>query len=208
MTKNRVYVVDDDPSVRKGLARLLRSGGYEVEAFESAAAFLQRDDYAGPACILLDLCMPALNGRELHMQLRDAGSTLPIIFLSGHAELGDGVRAMKDGAVDFLVKPVDEEVLLSAIRTALARHGEALAEARETRAIECNVGSLTERELETARWVIAGLRNKQIAAELGIAEKTVKIHRARVMQKMGATSLPGLVRLLERVGIRPMIPKP
>jgi FixJ family two-component response regulator len=208
MTANRVYVVDDDRSVRAGLKRLLTATGFDVEAFESAAAFLSREHYDGPACLVLDLSMPALTGTELQARLVEADSTLPIIFLSGHAEIEDSVRAMKHGALDFLTKPVDEEVLLAAVRNALEQHRQRLGEAAELQAIRERMATLTERELEIATWVITGLLNKQIATELGIAEKTVKIHRSRVMEKMGVTSVAELVRLFAQLNISQPGPRP
>lgn len=204
MTPGLVYLVDDDPSVLKGLTRLLRSAGHSVEAFDSAEAFIARPPHPGPACIVLDLRMPMASGADLQAQLERMRSNLPIIFLSGHAEVKDSVHAMKHGALDFLTKPVDEEVLLAAVRNALEHHVDILAQAGATQSIQQRIDTLTERELETARWVISGLLNKQIAAELGIAEKTVKIHRARVMEKMGVTSVAELVRLFDQVGISPM----
>jgi FixJ family two-component response regulator len=204
MTSALVYVVDDDPSVLKGLTRLLRSAGYAVTPYDSATAFLAGEPHPGAACVVLDLRMPVVSGSDLQAQLEQMNSALPIIFLSGHAEVKDSVRAMKHGAFDFLTKPVDDEVLLSAIRKALDHHERLLAERRAIQILRQRIGTLTERELETARWVISGLLNKQIAAELGIAEKTVKIHRARVMEKMGATSVPELVRLFGQVDISPL----
>lgn len=208
MTGERVYLVDDDPSVRKGLTRLLRSAGYEVEAFGSAAEFMQRPEHEGAACLILDLSMPALSGSALQAQMVDEGSTLPIVFLSGHADIEDSVRAMKLGAIDFFTKPVDEEELLAAVARALAGHRDRLAQERTTRAVQARLDTLTARELETARWLVTGKLNKQIAAELGIAEKTVKIHRARVMEKMSVSSIAELVRLLATVGIGPATREP
>ena len=201
---SRVFVVDDDASVRKGLMRLLQSVGHEVEAFKSAGAFLLREPYEGVGCIVLDLRMPGLAGTELQQRLDKLNCKLPIVFLSGHADIPDSVQAMKCGAVDFLTKPVDDEILLAAIDAALSRHRRLLAEAAETSAIRQRVGTLTVREFETAQWVIAGLLNKQIADELGIAEKTVKVHRAHVMQKLGVASVPDLVRVCAIAGIQPL----
>ncbi len=202
----RIFLVDDDASVRKSLIRLLHAAGYETEAFESAAAFMGREPHEGLACLLLDLRMPGIDGIELQQQLRSLQPDLPIIFLSGHAGVPDSVQAMKRGAVDFLTKPVDDEVLLAAIRAALDFHRQILAEQSEKMAILGRMNTLTEREMETTQWVIAGLLNKQIAWELNITEKTVKAHRARVMEKMGVKSVAELVRLFDMLGIEPKRP--
>jgi len=204
MKNATIYVVDDDLSVRKGLTRLLRSTGYKVEAFGSADAFLMHERYEDVACLLLDLCMSGMNGIELQQRLEHLDDTMPIIFLSGHAGVPDSVQAMKRGAVDFLTKPIDEEVLLPAIEVALERCKNQLAKAVEMNSIKQRIETLTQRELETAQWVISGLLNKQIATQLGIAEKTVKAHRAKVMQKMGVSSVVELVRLCSIAGIDPM----
>jgi len=201
MTAELVYLVDDDRSVRQGLTRLLRSAGYRTEAFGSAADFMQRPEHEGAACLILDLSMPVQSGSDLQAQLVDAGSTLPIVFLSGRADIEDSVRAMKLGAIDFFTKPVDEEDLLAAVASALDAHRLRLEQEHAVRLVHERVETLTARELETAQWLVTGKLNKQIAAELGIAEKTVKIHRARVMEKMGVSSIAELVRLLAQVGI-------
>ena len=181
-----VYIVDDDASVRTGLARLLRSAGYAVETFASAAAFLDREHRAAVACLVLDVRMPGVDGLALQAELsaRDAG--LPIIFLTGHGDIPMSVAAMKQGARDFLTKPVDEVVLLDAVRQALQTHRASLSERLAATAVQERLASLTPREREVLSWVIGGALNKQIAAQLGIAEKTVKIHRGRVMEKMEA----------------------
>jgi FixJ family two-component response regulator len=207
MEPTRIFVVDDDASVRKALSRLLRSAGHEVEAFESAEAFLKHAPYAGIGCLILDLKMPHSTGIDLQRRLGSLDGDLPIVFLSGHAAIPDSVQAMKRGAVDFLTKPVDDEVLFAAIGVALERHRQRLAAAAEASAIRQRAGLLTARELETAQWVITGLLNKQIAAELGISEKTIKVHRARLMQKLGATSVAELVRLCTTAGIQPISPQ-
>ena len=184
-----VYIVDDDASVRTGLARLLRSAGYAVESFAAAAAFLDREHRAAVACLVLDVRMPGLDGLALQAELsaRDAG--LPIIFLTGHGDIPMSVVAMKQGARDFLTKPVDEAVLLDAVRQALQTHRESLSERLAANVVQERLTSLTPREREVLSWVIGGALNKQIAAQLGIAEKTVKIHRGRVMEKMEASSV-------------------
>ena len=199
-----VYIVDDDASVRTGLARLLRSAGYAVESFAAAAAFLDREHRAAVACLVLDVRMPGLDGLALQAELsaRDAG--LPIIFLTGHGDIPIYVAAMKQGARDFLTKSVDEVVLLDAVRQALQTHRESLSERLAANVVQERLTSLTPREREVASWVIGGALNKQIAAQLGIAEKTVKIHRGRVMEKMEASSVAALVSLCRQAGIQPL----
>jgi len=199
-----VYIVDDDASVRTGRARLLRSAGYAVESFAAAAAFLDREHRAAVACLVLDVRMPGLDGLALQAELsaRDAG--LPIIFLTGHGDIPIYVAAMKQGARDFLTKSVDEVVLLDAVRQALQTHRESLSERLAANVVQERLTSLTPREREVLSWVIGGALNKQIAAQLGIAEKTVKIHRGRVMEKMEASSVAALVSLCRQAGIQPL----
>ena len=199
-----VFVVDDDASVRKGLLRLLRSAGHGVETFESAESFLQRERYTGVGCLVLDLKMPRVSGLELQERLTRLGYQLPIIFLTGHGDIPNTVHAIKKGAVDFLTKPVDDEVLLAAVSEALARHRKLVAEAREKTDIRQRLETLSAREFETMQCVVSGALNKQIAVHLGIAEKTVKVHRGRVMQKLGVSSVAELVRLCETAGIDPV----
>ncbi len=199
-----VYVVDDDPAVRKGLDRLLRSAGLAVEAFASAAEFLARDGQDGVGCVVLDVRMPGISGMDLQADLVAQGVDLPVIFLTGHGDIPMSVEAMKTGALDFLTKPVDAEVLLNAVRQALDRHRAARTGRLETQAMRTRMESLTPRELEVLRCIITGALNKQIAAHLGIAEKTVKIHRARVMEKTGAASVAELVQSCQRAGIEPL----
>ncbi|KPK04567.1 MAG: hypothetical protein AMJ64_13295 [Betaproteobacteria bacterium SG8_39] len=183
-----VFVIDDDASLRRALERLLRTEGYAVEGFASAQAYLARAPYDGPGCLLLDLAMPGIDGLELQQRLTRDAASLPIVFLSGHANVPESVNAMKMGAVDFLTKPADDADLLAAVRAALLQRDTQLA-ARE------RLATLSAREREVMHLVVEGLRNKEIAARLGITEKTVKVHRARAMEKTGATSLPELVRL-------------
>lgn len=198
-----VFVVDDDASVRRSLERLLSSAGYQVQAFASAADFLTRERYAGLGCIVLDVRMPGQDGMELQVHLRRAGQDLPIVFLTGHGEIAQAVQAMRGGAVDFLTKPVHDAVLLDAVQGAIAHHRSILDARHRVADIHTRVASLTAREHEVMRCVLSGARNKQIAARLGIAEKTIKLHRGRMMEKMGARSVADLVRRCERVGIEP-----
>jgi FixJ family two-component response regulator len=198
-----IFVIDDDDSVRKGLTRLLRSAGLTVEAFPSAEAYLERPPYDGHGCIVLDVCMAGLSGTELQARLAQQGRDLPIIFLTGHGSIPLGVGAMKQGAADFLTKPVDDEVLLKTIHEALARHASVVRERTERRAIRERLETLTPRELDVLRCVLTGALNKQIAARLGIAEKTVKVHRGRVMEKLAVTSVAELVRVCAAAGVGP-----
>ena len=200
-TPSVVFVVDDDEHVRNALARLIRVAGYRVETFASAEAFIERVDRKGcPACLLLDLQLPGLNGLALQRQLHE---WLPIIFLSGHGDMSSAVDAMKGGAIDFLPKPVSEDVLLDALERALDRARRIFASRAELADIQRRVNLLTPREHEVMTLVVAGYLNKQVASELGAAEKTIKIHRARVMEKMNASSLAELVRLAEKVDSAP-----
>lgn len=196
-----VFVVDDDPSVRKSLTRLLTAAGYGVEAFSSAREFLEREEHGGPGCVVLDVRMPGLTGLELQAALGGAARRIPIVFVTGHGDVSMSVTAMKGGAVDFLTKPFDAEDLLAAIERAVARDvRETADEARATEA-RARVRMLTPREAQVFALVVTGMLNKQIASELGIAEKTVKVHRARVMEKMQAGSVAELVRLADRAGV-------
>jgi FixJ family two-component response regulator len=199
-----IFVVDDDESMRTALSRLLRSAGYQCEAFDSAQAFLQRERHPGVGCLVLDLRMPHVTGLELQERLGRLGYHLPIIFLTGHGDIPNTVQAVKQGAVNFLTKPVDEELLLASIQEALVRSRQLLAAANEQTSILQRTGTLSAREFEVMQGVIAGALNKQIAAHLGIAEKTVKIHRGQVMEKMKVNSVAELVRLCESAGIKPV----
>ena len=197
-----VFLVDDDASVRRALTRLIRSAGYKVQAFASAREFLDRDRASeGSDCLVLDIRMPGLSGLDLQHELHAANNPLPIIFITGHGDIPMSVKAMKHGAVDFLPKPVKDKELLNAIEQALARAKHDHAERRELEDIERRLKSLTPREREVMTLVVTGLLNKQIAFELGTVEKTVKVHRARVMEKMEANSVAELVRVAARVGV-------
>jgi FixJ family two-component response regulator len=190
-----VFVVDDDASVRKSLVRLIKAAGYEAEAFGSVGDFLARRPYDGPCCLVLDVRMPGRTGLDLQEALRAAGRRLSIVFITGHRDVPVSVKAMKGGAVDFLTKPVDEGTLLGAIEQAVARTlADRQRQARQTE-IQKRIASLTPREAAVFALVVTGMLNKQIGSELGIGEKTVKVHRGRVMEKMQAGSLADLVRL-------------
>jgi len=197
-----VYVVDDDPSVRAGLSRLLQSMGLTVKTFASAREFLEQAVAEEPGCLIVDLRMPAMNGLELQEQLMTRNLNLPVIFLTGYGTVPASVRAMKRGAVDFLEKPVDDQVLLDAIYQALEKDRENSHHQAEAKAIQDRLKSLTPREYEVFTLITTGLLNKQVAYELGTAEKTIKVHRARIMEKMHCESLAQLVRLAEKVGVR------
>jgi FixJ family two-component response regulator len=201
-----IFVVDDDAAVLKSSRRLLTAAGFNVETFDSADAFLQRHDPAACGCLILDVAMPGLNGLELQQALHARRSFLPIIFLTGRADVPMSVQAMKDGALDLLTKPVDETDLLAAIDRALAR-GRALRESNaQTASVEERLATLTPRERQVLEHVIEGRLNKQIAADLGTVEKTIKVHRARMMEKMKVRSVAELVRLVERAGIKSSMP--
>lgn len=196
-----VFVVEDDPSVRRSLTRLIESAGYAVEGFASGREFLARQPPAGPCCLVLDVRLPGLTGIELQAALASGGRRMPIVFITGHADVPMGVQAMKRGAVDFLTKPVDERELLAAVGRAVARAADELRDAARVAAVRTRVDALTSREAQVFALVVTGMLNKQIASALGIAEKTVKVHRARVMDKMRAGSVAELVRLADRLGV-------
>jgi RNA polymerase sigma factor (sigma-70 family) len=197
--RRTVYVVDDDASVRKSVGRLLRTAGLQVEAFASADEFLAHPSSNETACLLLDLKMPGRNGLELQEALVAARKPIPIVFVSGHGDIPASVRAMKGGAVDFLTKPYSVEELLEAVERAMAKDKRDRREQAQVTELESRARALTPREAEVLRLVVRGLLNKQVAAELGISEKTVKVHRARVMQKMRAGSMADLVRMAGRL---------
>ncbi len=196
-----VFVVDDDASVRKSLGRLLRTAGYPTETFASVPDFLSREHHCGAGCLVMDVRMPEVSGLEAGEKLSQANYRLPTVFISGYADVPSSVRAMKSGAVDFLSKPVGEDDLLAAVRTALDRQQLQRRIQAEIDKVRQRVASLTPREQEVLHHVVAGQLNKQIAASLGVGEKTIKVHRARVMQKMQTPTLADLVRAAERVGI-------
>jgi RNA polymerase sigma factor (sigma-70 family) len=202
MTEGIVFVVDDDAAVRRALERLIKSVGLDVETFASAQEFLQRDPPDRPACVVTDIRMPGLSGLDLQKELADANLSMPIVFMTGHGTVPMSVRAMKAGAVDFLQKPVDEQVLLDAIHQALERGSREQVASAQHAEIQERIELLTAREREVFELVVSGMLNKQIAAELGASEKTIKVHRGRVMQKMQADSLADLVRMAERAKIR------
>ena len=197
-----VFLVDDDPSVRIGLTRLLLSAGHSVEVFASAAEFLARAPHMGPSCLILDIRMPGLTGLELQEAPAGQPRDEQIVFITGHADVPMSVHAMKAGAVDFLPKPFDNEALLRAVDRALARSAERRRQRIERDSLRSRFDALTPREFEVLRFVIAGLLNKQIGAELGLTEKTIKVHRGHMTEKLGVKSVAELVRLAEKAGVR------
>lgn len=199
----KVFVVDDDLSVLRGLARLIRSAGYDVETFAGPAAFLQQSAQDVAGCILLDLNMPGMNGLELQEAILQAGHPQPVIFISGEGDVPATVRAMKAGAMDFLTKPFLPDQVLDAIRDALARDADLRVRRNDIQAAEGRFAELTPREREVAAMVARGMLNKQIAWQLGTSEKTIKVHRARVMDKLAVESVAELVRLVDRLAPGP-----
>ncbi|MHB0955321.1 MAG: response regulator transcription factor [Pirellulaceae bacterium] len=199
-----IFVIDDDDSVRTSLSRLLNAAGLQVKTFRSAEVYLEHTPHQGAGCIILDVCMGGLSGTDLQTRLAENGCDLPIIFLTGHGSIPMSVNAMKHGAVDFLTKPVDETILLDTIHQALANYERIICDRKQADAARERLEALTPRELEVMREVLTGSLNKQIAARLGIAEKTVKLHRSRVMEKIGVTSVAELVRFAGAAGVSPM----
>ncbi|QET04455.1 response regulator transcription factor [Cupriavidus pauculus] len=194
-----VHIVDDDDSVRRALGRVLTAHGYAVAMFPSAEAFLDEADLdAGPACVLLDLLMPDMDGLMLQQGLQ---GRVPVIFLSGHGDVTRAVQAMQAGAIEFLEKPVSDTDLLAAVEKGCACAAEHFALQRELQSLRQKIQRLTPREREVLTWVVTGIRNKQVASELGTVEKTIKVHRAHVMQKLEVDSLPALVRIADRMGL-------
>jgi FixJ family two-component response regulator len=196
-----VFVVDDDSPMRESLKNLIRSVGLRVELFASAQEFLRSKRPDLPSCLVLDVRLPGLSGLDLQKRTGDAGIEIPIVFITGHGDIPMSVRAMKAGAVEFLTKPFRDQDLLDAIEQALDRDRIARDQRAALEELQSRFASLTPREREVMRHVVTGLLNKQIGAELGTSETTVKIHRHQVMEKMGARSLPELVRMVDRLGI-------
>lgn len=207
MTSNEptVFIVDDDPSVLKSLKRLLQSAGWKAATFESADEFLGAHDADAHGCLLLDMSMPGHDGLELQRRLREMGSSLPVVFLTGHGDVPSSVTAMRAGAVNFLSKPVNDEALLASVAEAVQIDRAARRDNADVAVAHERLTTLTARERQVLERVVAGRLNKQIADELGTGVKTIKVHRARVMQKMDSKSLAQLARLVERMGILPRL---
>ncbi|MCY1035376.1 response regulator [Corallococcus sp. BB11-1] len=198
-----VFVVDDDPSVLRSLERMFQTEGYKVQGFAHPRQMLEREPWPGPGCVVMDLRMPEFNGLELQERLGQAGWTHPIVFISGHGDVTTAVRAMKAGALDFLPKPFSSEDLLAAVTQALAKDQAARAHEADHALLQARFATLSPREWEVCRGVARGLLSKQIAAELGTAEQTVRLQRGRVMAKLSVGSVAELVRLLERLDSKP-----
>jgi len=198
-----VFVIDDDASVRKGVSRLLRSARYKSEAFESASDFLAREQHSGPACLIVDVRMPGINGMDLQETLIQRRREEQLVFITGHGDISMCAQAMKAGAADFLPKPFRDDELLQCVERALIRSAEQRRRSADKNKTQQLLDSLTPREFEVMQLVITGMLNKQIAGELGTAEKTVKVHRGRMMQKLGVSSVAELVRLVEKAGVAP-----
>jgi FixJ family two-component response regulator len=201
--KFTVFLVDDDAGVLKALSRLLRARGYDIQAFTSPQAFLTNQDASVPGCAVLDVSMPGLDGLELQQALTAGGSERPVIFLTGKGDIPTSVRAMRAGAIDFLTKPVNDNDLLAAVAHAEKADAEIRRANTDLYSIAARFASLTPREREVLSHVIAGRLNKQIAGDLGTVEKTIKVHRGRMMNKLGVRSVADLVRLAEKAGISP-----
>jgi FixJ family two-component response regulator len=197
-----VFVVDDDPSMRRSLDTLLRSVGHEVRLFSSAQEFMQAARSDGPSCLVLDIRLPGMSGLTFQQELAKAGIGLPVIFITGHGDVPMTVRAMKAGAAEFLTKPFDDQVLLDAIHAAIERDRARRRDAASLAVLNARYNELTEREKQVMKLVVAGWVNKQIAAELGLSLVTVKVHRGQAMRKMLAKSVAELVRMADRLGAR------
>jgi len=195
-----VFLLDDEPGMLKALTRLLRAEGFTVRGFTSAEVFLEAYRSEELSCLVLDVAMPELNGLDLQQRLTHAGIMLPIVFLTGHGDIPMSVQAVKAGAVDFLTKPVNDADLLRAVRAAFHRAAEQRDQASQVALLRQRYSQLTPREREVMQHVVAGQLNKQIAGDLGTGEHTVKVHRARIMEKMGVKSLADLVRVAQRLG--------
>jgi FixJ family two-component response regulator len=198
-----VFIIDDDPSVRKALSLLLRSEGYEAEVFDSAESFLARKKYFGIGCIVLDIRMKQMSGPDLQDELNSRGINLPIVFITAHGDISTSVRVMKRGAVDFLTKPFDDRVFLAAINGAIEKSVGNAEVVNDRSLIFEELMHLTEREMDILKYVIGGYMNKEISKRLNIAEQTVKIHRSHIMHKLNVDSLADLIRKAEKGNIVP-----
>ncbi len=206
VARSKIFLVDDDTSVLRALSRVLREEGWSVETFESAETFLAQRDPKAEGCLVLDVTMPGLDGLELQRRLAAAGESLPIVFVTGHGDIPMSVRAIKAGATDFLTKPVQAAVLVAAVRAAIDHHASMRLELAETAGLRQRLASLTSREREVLAALTAGKLNKQIAADLGVVEQTVKFHRARIMERMQAKTVAELMHIAGRLGIAAATP--
>ncbi len=201
----KVFVIDDDQSIRKSLRRLLDASNYETEVFESASEFLSRSTHPGPSCVIVDVQMPGLNGIDFQKAMLEGGREEQLVFITGHGDIPMCARAMKAGAVDFLPKPFKPRQLLESVQRALTRSAEKRRRASEKNQVRALLERLTPREHQVMQLVATGLLNKQVGAELGMAEKTVKTHRAHVMQKLHITSVAELMRVLQKAEVPPLV---
>jgi FixJ family two-component response regulator len=208
MNEPTIYIIDDDESARKGISRLLNAAGYQTSSFSSSKEFLALQQYESPSCIVLDVRMPGMTGPELQEVLGERDYMIPIVFLSGHGDVPTAARAMKKGAVDFLTKPLDGGDLIEAVNNALSKDIQDRQQHEEDSIWQARIDALTPREFNIMTYVISGMLNKQIAAELGISEETVKIHRGRVMHKLDIVSVAELVRICEQLKIAPAKTRP
>lgn len=200
-----VFVIDDDPSMRKSLARLLDSAGYKTELFNSASEFLTRSPHASPSCVVVDVRMPGLNGLDFQKALIEGGREEQLVFITGHGDVPMCAEAMKAGAVDFLTKPFKPRQLLESVERALTRSTEQRRRTSEKNNARALIERLTPREYEVMQFVATGMLNKQVGGELGMAEKTVKTHRSHVMQKLGITSVAELMVVLQKAAVPPVV---
>ena len=197
----KIFVIDDDDSVRRSLPLLLKASDYDVETFSSSEEFLNREQFNGTGCIILDINLEGISGLELQEELMNKQDSLPIVFITGKGGVPESVQALKKGAIDFLQKPFDDEELLDAVEEALTKSHEIKKEFDQLKKLQDLLSNLTERELEVFKYVITGMLNKQIAYKLNIAEHTVKLHRGKITEKLGVKSVAELVRIAEKAGI-------
>jgi FixJ family two-component response regulator len=197
-----VFIIDDDASMRASVSSLIRSVGLQAQVFASTSEFLAEKRFQGPSCLILDVRLPGVSGLDFQTELAKANSSIPIIFVTGHGDIPMSVKAMKQGAVEFLTKPFRDQDLLDAVQVALARARSRHESDKTTADLRAKFATLTPREQEVMAWVTGGLLNKQVAAEMGVTEITVKVHRGNVTRKMGAKSLAELVRMADALGIR------
>jgi FixJ family two-component response regulator len=201
-TNRKIFLIDDDKEIRSGISLLLKSLGYNIESFKSVDEFLEYADYSGSGCILLDIFLGEESGLELQSKIEINFETLPIIYITGQGNIPMSVQAMKKGAINFLQKPIDDKELMKAIEEALTRSGERIKKQNEIEKFKSFVNSLTAREYEIFRYIITGMLNKQIAAELGIAEHTVKNHRLSITEKLGVKSVAEMIYMAEKLSIK------
>jgi len=197
----KIFVIDDDESVRRSLPLLLKASDYDVETFSSSEEFLNREQFNGTGCIILDINLEGISGLELQEELMSKQDSLPIIFITGKGGVPESVQALKKGAIDFLQKPFDDEQLLNAVEEALTKAHEIKKEFDQLKKLQDLLSNLTDRELEVFKYVITGMLNKQIAYKLNIAEHTVKLHRGKITEKLGVKSVAELVRIAQKAGI-------